>query len=158
MNALKLFAGALPALVLAVAMPALAADPHDHGSAQSAAHAISLDQGRKWATDAPLREGMSAIREALARQHPESGKASGADYEALAATIEKNVASIVANCKLPPEADRNLHFVVADLVAATDELRGKTAGVAPAEGVHKAVQAVNVYGRYFQHPGFKPLA
>lgn len=157
MNLHKLIAGASASLVFAVAMPALAAEPHDHGGAQGAAHAISLDQGRKWATDAPLREGMGAIREALAQQHPEAGSV-GADYEALASTIEKNVASIVANCKLPPEADRNLHFVVADLVGATDVLRGKTAGVSPAEGVHQAVRATNLYGRYFQHPGWKPLA
>ena len=151
-------AGALSALYLASAVPALAAEPHAHDGA-AAAHGITLDQGRKWATDAPLREGMSQIRATLARQHPEvgAGAPGAAQYEALAATIEKNVASIVQNCKLSPEADRNLHVVVAELVAATDDLRGKSSA-APAEGVHRAVAAVNLYGRYFDHPGWKPLA
>lgn len=136
----------------------LAADPHSHEPA-AAAHAISLDNGRKWATDGPLRDGMTRIRDALAAHHPEVGAGSrgAAQYEALASTIETNVASIVANCKLSPEADRNLHVVVAELVAATDDLRGKSAS-APAEGVHRAVAATNLYGRYFNHPGWKPLA
>ena len=153
-----LIAGALSALFLASAVPALAVEPHAHDGA-AAAHGITLDQGRKWATDAPLREGMSQIRAALAEHHPEvgAGAPSAAQYEALAGTIEKSVASIVQNCKLAPQADRNLHVVVAELVAATDDLRGKSSAT-PAEGIHRAVAAVNLYGRYFDHPGWKPLA
>lgn len=160
MNRFHRITGALAALCLASALPALAAEPHAHGQeAQPPAHEITLDQGKKWATDAPLREGMSAIRAALEQKHPEvlANKMSPADYAALGATIEKNVGSIVANCKLPPEADANLHVVVAQLVSAADDLQGKSK-VAPAEGVHKAVRAVNLYRRYFDHPGFKPLA
>lgn len=150
----------LAAAIVALSLPALAADEHSHGaSAEAPAHSITLDKGRRWATDAPLRQGMAEIRAALEKKHPEAarGAMGAADYAALGASIEKNVAFIVANCKLSPEADRNLHVVVAELVGAADDLQGK-AQAAPAEGFHKAVRAANLYGRYFDHPGWKPLA
>jgi len=151
---------ALLAALAAACLPAFAAEERSHGaSAPADAHAITLDNGRRWQTDAALRTGMAEIRGALAKRHREAvgGKMSAAEYAALGATIEKNVASIVANCKLPPEADRNLHVVVAQLVSAADDLRGKS-NASPTEGFHKAVGAANLYGRYFDHPGWKPIA
>jgi hypothetical protein len=151
---------ALATAIIALSAPTIAAEEHSHGaSAEAPAHAITLDNGRRWQTDAPLREGMAEIRSALVKKHPEVGArdTSAAEYAALGATIEKNVGSIVANCKLSPEADRNLHVVVAELVSAADDLQGKSRAK-PAEGLHKAVRAVNLYGRYFDHPGWKPIA
>ena len=152
-----LIAGVLSALFLASAVPALAVEPHAHDGA-AAAHGITLDQGRKWATDAPLREGMSRIRAALARSHAAltKGTLGDAGYAQLGDAIEKNVASIVANCKLSPEADANLHVVVAELANAADAMRSASA-MQRAEGAQRAVNAVNLYGRYFDHPGWQPL-
>src|SRR5512135_2395136 len=101
-----LIAGALSALFLASTVPALAVEPHAHDGA-APAHSITLDHGRKWTTDAPLREGMSGIRDALAQKHEalRKGTLDDAGYAQLGDAIEKNVASIVANCKLSPEAD-----------------------------------------------------
>ena len=153
-------ASALSALFLAAAAaaPAFAADAHS-GGAEAPARKITLDHGRKWATDAPLREGMTQIRKALARQHAavKKGTMSDAGYAELGAAIEKNVASIVANCKLSPEADANLHVIVAELVGAADELKAGAAA-SHEEAARKAMNAVNLYGRYFDHPGWKPLA
>jgi hypothetical protein len=158
MTTRHLIAGALSALFLAAAAPTLAVEPHAHDGA-APAHKITLDHGRKWATDAPLREGMTEIRKALARQHAavKKGTMSDAGYAELGAAIEKNVASIVANCKLSPEADANLHVIVAELVGAADELKAGAAASHEA-AARKAMNAVNLYGRYFDHPGWKPLA
>jgi hypothetical protein len=49
-----------------------------------------------------------------------------------------------------------LHLIVADLVAGADVMQGKTPGER-AEGAHRVVTAVNAYGRYFNHAGWKPL-
>ena len=151
-------AGALSALFLAAAAPTLAVEPHSHDGA-APAHKLSLDHGRKWATDAPLREGMSEIRKALAQEHAavKKGTMSDAGYAELGAAIEKSVASIVANCKLSPEADANLHVIVAQLASAADDLQGKTSANR-ADGARKAMNALVLYGRYFSHPGWKPLA
>ena len=153
-----LIAGALSALFLASTVPALAVEPHAHDGA-APAHSITLDHGRKWTTDAPLREGMSGIRDALAQKHEalRKGTLDDAGYAQLGDAIEKNVASIVANCKLPPEADANLHVVIAQLAGAADALRAASP-MERAEGAQKAMQAVSLYGRYFDHPGWKPLA
>ncbi len=131
--------------------PALAAQAHSHG--REAVHEIQLDHGRKWATDAPLREGMANIQARVAQARG-SGRVELAGYAALADAIETHVASIVANCKLAPEADANLHVVVAELVAASDELRAQWPQ--PAAGLDRATRALETYGRYFDHPGWQP--
>ena len=43
------------------------------------------------------------------------GTISAAEYAALAAKVEVEVGNIVANCKLPPQADAMLHIVLSDL-------------------------------------------
>ena len=158
MNPHRTLATALIAgmLALGAQQPALAADDHAHAAA--APHALALDHGKQWVTDAPLRQRMSEIRALMAvRLGPiHDGKLTPAEYRALGAAVEQKVAAIVAECKLPPDADAMLHLVVADLVAGADIMQGKAAGD-PAEGAHQVVTAANDYGRYFDHAGWKPL-
>ena len=137
-------------------LPAVAAETHSHAAAPTR---LTLDhQGRKWTTDEPLRQRMSEIRALMAGNLGpiNDGKLSPAQYQALGAAIETKVAAIVAECKLPPEADAMLHLIVADLVAGADVMQGKASG-APATGAHKVVTAANAYGRYFDHSGWQPL-
>ncbi|WP_216369793.1 hypothetical protein [Ramlibacter montanisoli] len=65
--------------------------------------------------------------------------------------------NIVTNCKLPPEADAALHVVLSDLAEGTGAMAGRTPGVQPRKGLVQVVAAVNEYGRYFEHPGWKPI-
>lgn len=136
---------------------AFAADPHAHAAADRA-H-FTLDQGRKWSTDEPLRINMEGIRAAvvLKRNAIHDGSLSATEYEALADTIEAHVATIVAECKLAPEADANLHLIVADLLEGADAMRGKSQTSAPSAGGIHVMRALDAYGRYFDHPGWKPL-
>lgn len=136
---------------------ALAADPHQHAAGEPAK--LVLDHGKKWATDAPLRTGMTAIRDALAAKHEaiHKGRLAPADYKALGDTVEAQVASIVGQCKLEPAADANLHLVIAELLAGADAMQGKSK-TTPAAGAAKVLNALNQYGKYFDHPGWKPLA
>lgn len=164
MNAQKLHLLAVAAAVAAsfamASTPALAAGAkaeHDHHAAAPAR--LSLDHGKKWGTDEALRTGMERIRNAvepqLAAAH--AGKLSPADYAALAGKVENEVAGIVGNCKLEPKADAMLHLVIADLGAGTDAMAGKAKKAKPEQGLVKVASAVNNYGRYFDHPGFKPI-
>lgn len=134
----------------------LAGDPHHRAAGQPSR--LTLDHGRRWKTDAPLRSGMSEIREALATKLEGIHKRAltPAEYRALGATVEAQVAGIVAECRLAPAADANLHLIIAELSAGADALQGKSA-VKPAAGALQTVQAVNRYGQYFDHPGWKPL-
>lgn len=63
--------------------PAVAADSHRH---DTRAAVLQLDHGARWQTDAALRTGMEAIRDALARAIPQvhAGRFDAAQYRALA--------------------------------------------------------------------------
>lgn len=154
--ALLVAAGAinLPAGAAAVSQAGAAA--HDHGHAQAAQ---PLKPGQRWATDAPLREGMTKIRAALEPQLPgvHGGTLSAAQYRALAAQTETQVGYIVAHCKLTPEADAALHGILAQIGEGTEAMAGKSA-LKPREGAVKLVAALDEYGRSFDHPGWKPLS
>ena len=150
---------ALAGLCLALAGNTVAAtDQHAAGHAHEAPAKLELDHGRRWATDAPLRRGMDALRAAFAGRLAaiHAGTLAPADYAALGATIEGGVATIVAECKLEPKADAVLHVIVAELLAAADVLQGRAPGT-PAAGTHRAVIALNDYGRYFDHPQWRAL-
>ncbi len=71
------------ALLNANAVPALA-EVHDQNHSHDAAEAtrLTLDNGRKWATDDNLRLAISRIRDALAAELPaiHSGKATAKQY------------------------------------------------------------------------------
>ncbi|WP_291986166.1 hypothetical protein [Candidatus Accumulibacter sp. ACC007] len=139
-----------------VGVPAFAADSHQHAAGEPSQ--LMLDHGKKWATDEPLRKNMSEIRAALAAKAAaiHKGTLTPEDYKALGALVQAHVANIVTECKLEPAADENLHLIVAELSAGADAMQGK-AKVAPAAGAVQTVGAVNQYGRYFKHPGWKPM-
>ena len=153
-----LLAAALAAaFALGIGSPAIAADPHPHGA--GAPSKLALDHGKKWSTDEPLRKNMGEIRAALAAKHQgiHKGTLTPEDYKALGTLVEARVATIVAECKLAPAADANLHLIVAELIAGADAMQGKSK-TKPAAGAVQPVRAVNQYGKFFDHPGWKPLA
>ena len=154
----------LATALTAVALVAMFAGPvvaqtsgHDHGAA--ATSALTLNQGQKWPTDKPLRDGMDRIRALVEPQlsAAHAGKLGPSQYQDLARQIESRVGTIVANCKLEPKADAMLHLVIAEIGAGTDAMAGKDAKLPPAQGLVKVAQAVNAYGGHFDHPRFKPI-
>lgn len=120
---------------------------HDHGHAASEAQLV-LNQGKKWPTDAPLRQGMENIRTALG---------GGMKYGALATKVSTEVAGIVQNCKLEPEADAQLHLVIADIMAGVEMLEGKVKGETRRAGAERIARALDAYGEHFDHAGWKRL-
>ncbi|WBY00353.1 hypothetical protein PE066_12810 [Ramlibacter tataouinensis] len=154
--AITLAAAGFTALNVA-ATPALAAgEAHDHGHASAADK--PLPAGKRWATDAALRQGMTEIRHAL---EPQLGaihdnKLAPEQYQAIAAKAEQQVAYIVANCKLPPDADAALHLIIGQIGEANEAMAGKSKA-RPRDGAVKLLNALNEYGRTFDHPGWKKL-
>lgn len=156
----KLFIGtaAAVALIASSVGPTLAqTTAHSHDAATP--HKLTLNQGRKWATDEPLRVGMGRIRGLVEPQlgAAHAGKLTPGQYREVATQVETEVGGIVANCKLEPKADAMLHLVIADIGTGTDAMAGKDAKTRPALGLVKVAQAVNQYGSHFDHPGFKPI-
>lgn len=145
--------------VFALAAPlANAAEDHSkHGA--GAPHKLELNAGKKWATDKPLRKAMSEIRKTAvgtldAVHH---GKDTPAAFDAAAKAITAEVSYAVANCKLDPKADAQLHVVIGDILKGTEVLEGKQPEVARAEGVVAVARALNAYGEHFNHPGWKAI-
>ncbi|QLQ23466.1 MAG: hypothetical protein HZT41_00420 [Dechloromonas sp.] len=123
-------AALLAALALAAtAHVAAAGETHEHGHGAGEVQKLRLDAGRKWATDAPLRQAMDEINRALAEALPliHRNRFDDAHYRALAATVNSQVAFAVDNCHLEPKADAMLHLVIADLVAGAGTMQGAAA-------------------------------
>ena len=127
---------------------------HMHDTADAAVAKLSLDGDRKWTTDARLRAGMAAIGQAFDADHRaiHAGAESDAQYEALAARIDAEVKGIVANCHLPPAADANLHYVIADLLRGTSMMSGKVPDRTRHDGAALVHGALLAYGKYFDDP------
>ena len=150
---------AVAAWLLATALPSSAQQSHEHQHAQAGKPAVAqiqLDAGRKWQTDASLRSGMAEIRKAFDAHHPaiHAGRETDAQYEALAGTIEEQVNGIVKNCKLPPQADANLHFVVADLLQGVSLMRGAEPARSRHDGAALVHGALDAYGKSFDDPAW----
>jgi hypothetical protein len=157
----------LPLVIAGSALLALASAPHaqpahehEHGQALAGESALvaklELDAGKRWPTDASLRSGMAAIRAAFDADHPaiHAGQQSDAQYEALAGRVEREVNSIVANCKLPPAADAQLHYVVGDLLQAVALMRGADPDKSRHDGAARVHGALRAYGKYFDDPSW----
>jgi hypothetical protein len=128
---------------------------HAHADAGSALVSnLKLNDGQRWPTDASLREGMAAIRKAFDADHGRihAGTQTDAQYEALATLIESQVQGIVAHCKLPADADAQLHYVVGDLLQGVGLMRGNDPGRSRHDGAARVHGALLAYGKYFDDP------
>jgi hypothetical protein len=151
--------GARAALALAmVATGVQAAEhvAHEHGSV---AVQMQLDHGKKWGTDPALRTGMDQIRSDMASAlHPiHAGTMSTARYAALAKRIEARVGAVVAQCHLAPEADAQLHQVIAALADGAEAMQGKRKNVTRHAGAQAVLGALDNYATYFDHPNWAPV-
>jgi len=144
-------------LVLATAVSAQPAhdtghDRHEH-AATSGDLVLELNGGERWATDESLRTGMTDIRTTFEVRHHEyeNGAFDTEDAASLADTIEDRVDFMIANCKLPPAADAELHKLLAAALAAAGTLR---TGGDPHTGLHELHRVLDAYATYFDHPGW----
>lgn len=156
---------ALSAIVLASGL-SFAASSHAEPMHQHETHAghgaptsLQLNSGMKWETDEALRKAMGNIRQALAasldRIHENRLPATG--YGALARKVDSEVGNIVSNCKLGPMADAQLHLIVADLLAGSELMAGKTKPAKRQDGALKVIGALEKYSTYFNDPHFKAI-
>lgn len=141
---------------LALSQPLLAATAHEHAPSEDQIKKLSLNNGKKWSTDDVVHKGMADIRALMADKTEPShkGKMKAAEYKTLGTKIETRVTELVEQCKIEPKADAMFHIVLADLHSGARLMQDKNQGKA---GAHKVVRALDAYGVYFDHPGWKPL-
>ena len=124
---------------------------HDFAEAAGVDFPVPADHVR-WEPDAPLIEGMSRVRTALAGldhgdagQHPDD-----AGVAARAADIDAAIDYMFANCSLDTEPDVALHAILARLMAGTQALHADPAGTAPVADMQAAMDN---YRQLFNDPG-----
>lgn len=148
--------GAVVIVGLAAAFPgaASAAGPHGHAAA---AVELTLDNGQKWQTDEVLRTTMGQIRDAVDASLPpiHEGRYSAAELSTLGDWVQEQVDYVVANCKLPEDADLQLHLVLTQILDGVTTMKGEGG---QEQGAATIVQALNAYGEHFDHPDWRPLA
>lgn len=126
---------------------------HGHGHDEHAAAGLTLDQGKKWQTDAPLRKGMQSIHAAVMSAAPafHHNTFTQQDADNLARHINEQVTYMVNNCKLEPKADATLHVLIGDLLTGADAL---TKTPSSNQGLPRMVKVLQVYPDYFDHQGW----
>jgi hypothetical protein len=150
---------AAAALAVVCWTPALAQETHTHGPG-TGLHGLTLNAGQKWATDEHLRKAMGRIRDGMNPSIREihQGRLAAPQYAALAKLASDEVAYMVANCKLEPKADAQLHVLIAAILEGADAMAGKSRQVTRQQGAAKVIGALESYGMYFDDPSWKPLA
>lgn len=105
-----------------------------------------------WETDAPLREGMRRMRDALDRiDHDGSEQLDQAQVLTLANEVDQAAAFMFAHCQLAAAPDVALHGLLARLMAGAQALRKdphETAALVPMRA------ALADYPRLFADPAF----
>ncbi len=139
---------AWPLLLCAAVTAPPAQAQHNH---QHPANAVAqAAPAQRWATDAPLRTGMAKIRTAVdALQHYERGHMGPEQAVDLATQIQQQIAYLVENCKLQPQADAALHVIIAELGAGAQALKDNPANLAAIPPLRQALQH---YPRQFNDP------
>lgn len=152
-----LFAAGLALSAASIAAPV---DKHDSHADHAAPTALQLNAGKKWATDETLRKSMDSIRKSVeASLHQiHENRLTQAGYGTLARKVEGEVGNIVSNCKLEPKADAQLHLIVAELIAGSEQMAGKVKQGGRRDGAVKVIGALENYASYFDDPQFKPIA
>ena len=122
-------------------------DPH---AAHAAAHhdaARATAPATPYASDETMRTAMAAIAKARADWRADDP----ATATALASTIDASIATMIANCRLAPDADATLHGIIGRLSRDAGVLRKDAAS---ADTIASIDAALNDYVRAFDPPGF----
>ncbi len=146
-----------PIAVVVLAISRLAvgsAFAQDHGHDQHP-HPVPADTAStRYPVDASLQQGMRNIRTAVdGLGHYEAGHAAPADAVRLAGEVEDNVRFVIANCKLPPEADAALHGIILPLMQNAGTLKSDPEKRETIAAMRKSLAD---YARQFDDPEAMP--
>ena len=138
--------GIILAAALVVAAPSLEARQHEHAKAPETSQQPPATA--RFASDATLRREMQGIRAAVeGLGHYEHGHMGPEQAAILAGTIEGHVRTIIANCKLPPDADAALHEIIMPLMQNAGALKQKPEDLSAIAPMRSALAR---YDRQFQ--------
>lgn len=142
---MRLGIGIILAAALASVAPSLGAQAHQHAAppVQPRPQVVT-----RFAADATLSREMHGIRTAVeALGHYEHGHMGPEQALILAKTIEGHLRTIIANCKLAPDADAALHEVIVPLMQGAGALKQRPEDLSPVAPMRSSLER---YDRRFQ--------
>ena len=140
-----------------VTMPSIA-EEHKHQAMESVE--LQLNAGQKWDTDVPLRQAMGEISQTLntALDDIHNNQLDAAGYDVIAEQVNQQVAYMIENCQLEPQADAQLHIVIARLVDSAQRMHSHSEVQEKRKGAVQLVGALDDYAKYFNDTEFvKPV-
>ncbi len=143
-------------LLLGCSFPSsVLASEHDH-SHDSSPQDMHLDQGKKWPIDASLHIGMTQIKTSIEESISEihHNKFTKAQYKVLAGKIDAQLAYLFKHCKLPVDADAQLHVLLFDIMQASKQMQSSDN---PRSGAITTIKALQKYPRYFADKDWQAL-
>jgi hypothetical protein len=126
--------------------------PHQH--ADHLTLELEMNNGQRWETDGPLREGMERIRDAFNETDHHLKIHDGLDNErreTLATTINNGIAYMVTHCSLESRADANLHILLGRLAEAAVMMKEEHTA---RQGLTQIQEILERYTQFFEHPGW----
>jgi hypothetical protein len=117
---------------------------------------MKLNQGAKWPIDASLHKGMRNIKSSIeANISPIHTKQfTSPQYQALASEIKIHLVYLFENCKLPTEADAQLHTLLFKVMQGNEQMQK---GDNQRGGAIEIIKALQQYPQYFDDKNWQAL-
>ena len=120
----------------------------DDHAAHTSATSLPTPPAKPWPSDAPLREGMRRMHQAVnALGYAEHDHLDAAQTTTVAQQVQEAANFMLANCKLPPEPDAALHGLLAVLLGGAGAIKANPADISPVASMREAVA---LYPRIFE--------
>ena len=136
--------------------PALASEhKHDkHHSVQQ--EMLKLNQGVKWPIDASLHTGMRKIKTSMETNISpiHTKQFTSTQYQILANEIKTHLVYLFENCKLPAEADAQLHVLLFKIMQGSEQMHQ---GDKQRGGAIEIIKALQQYPQYFDDKNWQAL-
>lgn len=141
----------LPFLFYSTTSIAKDAHQHGHSAHEKTNSGLHLNNGKKWPTDATLRSNMSDIHNHLKKNLPKikTNSMSMQDYQKLGKDVQVNIGTIFKSCKLPKEADAQLHIIMVDLIDANRTFSDDSPLKAKRKAFDKTIASYKTYLKFF---------
>ena len=147
-------AAAAIALIVAPAAPAALREGSSYDGAVQ-----QEGTSQRWRTDAAVRRGMDDLHAAIDASVTQ-GAARGIVGERLAelgGTLAARTTQLIACCTTPEVSGRHLHMILVEVADGAELMRQGGTVAAQRTGLLRVVQALNLYGDLFDHPGWQRL-
>ena len=117
---------------------------------------LKLNHNKKWQIDNSLHIGMNGIKKEIMMNLDaiHYDKFSQKQYITIARKIDSQLSYLFKNCKLPPQADAQLHILLANIMQGSELMKSSEA---PKQGAIKIIQSLNDYPQYFNDPAWQGL-